>query len=504
MAISSPIRISRPSLTGTAGVPGLRAATSEPVPAWAAVTLVVIALLGIALRLYCAQAFPYDQDELYTRIDATQLFHTPIQPGIDARPVFFLLEHVVLRLLPDTPFVMRLLPTLFGVLGVVATWKLARALVGEVAALVSTFLVAVAPWHLDASGTARYFSLVYLLAAVVYLHLPLAYDGDRPRDYLITLLAMVTGTLTHPSFVFPVAGVVIAVTLVDARGRVGWVWPSARGWRMLWLPFLGFLLAYMTVLRLLGRTSALHNSVTRGLTSTLRLVPAMVEWTPLPVFGAALIGILFLMRSRGRGYRRLGVMTLLAMFVTIVALVVAATVSAVYAGYAIGFLPLAFVAVGALAQLVARTVGDGPSDRSVALAAIGLAAFAVAPATLSHLSDGSRFDYRPAFRHIEATAAGVPVLTWPDVLQQEYAPHLIELPLRPEPRYLGTVLDARKDIWIVASVKRYGIAFDDTGAFAAWLADHCRLALSTQKPRLDYRVYRVDLYRCRAGDEAPR
>ena len=476
----------------------------ETLPSWATVTLTAIVLLAIALRLYCAQAFPYDQDELYTRIDATQLFHTPIQPGIDARPVFFLLQHVVLQLLPDTPFVMRLLPTIFGVLGVIATWKLARSLAGDVAAIVATFLVAVAPWHLDASGTARYFSLVYLLAAVVYRHLPLACDGDRPRDYIITLLAMVAGTLTHPSFVFPVAGAIIAVTLVDGRGLIGFHWPSARGWRTLWIPFIGFLLAYMTVLRLLGRTSALHNSVTRGMAATLRLVPAMIEWTPLPVFGAALIGVLFLLRSRAHGDRRVGAMTLGAVFVTIVALVVAATVSAVYAGYGIGFLPLAFVSVGALAQFVARSVRDASAERNVALASIGLAAFAVAPSTLSHLSDGSRFDYRPAFRHIEAAAPALPVLTWPDILQQEYAPHLAELPLYPEPRYLTSVLAARKDIWIVASVKRYGIAFDDTGAFAVWLAGHCRLALSTQRPRLDYRVYRVDLDRCRSGDEAPR
>ena len=69
--------------------------------------LIAILLLAAAVRAYGAWAFPFEQDELYTVDEATNLFHTKLLPGIQARPVFFLLEHPVVVLLPHVPAILR-------------------------------------------------------------------------------------------------------------------------------------------------------------------------------------------------------------------------------------------------------------------------------------------------------------------------------------------------------------------------------------------------------------
>ena len=55
---------------------------------------------------------------------------------------------------------------------------------------------------------------------------------------------------------------------------------------------------------------------------------------------------------------------------------------------------------------------------------------AVLPSAASHLSDGTRFDYRPALREINASAPSIEVLAWPVAIQRAYDPalHSRELP----------------------------------------------------------------------------
>jgi hypothetical protein len=41
---------------------------------------------------------------------------------------------------------------------------------------------------------------------------------------------------------------------------------------------------------------------------------------------------------------------------------------------------------------------------------------------------------------------------------------------------------------------------DDTGEMARWFWQNCRKKSEYQRPRLDYRIYRVDLWRCTIGE----
>jgi uncharacterized membrane protein len=466
--------------------------------------LAVILLLAVIVRAYGIWAFPFEQDELYTIDEATNLFHTRLMPGIQARPVFFLLEHPLVTMLPHTAVILRMLPFVFGILGIWITWLLASKTIGERGGLIAAFLAALSPWHIYASGFGRYYSLIYLLAALVYWLLPIAYDTDRPKYYLATLIPLLVGMWTHPSFIFPVIGVALAVMLVRSDGTMQWRWPTRAGWTFLWVPFVAASVLIASIIHMVHRNSTVANGGDRGLLATLRLIPAMVDWMTAIVFVAALIGALIMLRieptlaPRLRAWRQFGVMATFGVTGMLIALFLLSFVTAIYADYGIAALPLVFVAAAGLIQWIAEML-PLERQRGVTAAVTALVLIGMLPSVLSHLSDGTRFDYRPAFAHITATAPQLAVLTWPLIIQREYAPRLHGYELPTTPARLDLALATNRDIWAVVSVKRYGIVGDDGEAIATWLNAHCRQADQYQRPRLDYRMYRVDLWRCTAG-----
>jgi len=80
----------------------------EPLWGWA----VALALLAVAaaFRVPGVMGHIFDQDELYTLVESTHLFSTTLEPGIEARPVYYLLQHALLGVVPHTEIGLRILP----------------------------------------------------------------------------------------------------------------------------------------------------------------------------------------------------------------------------------------------------------------------------------------------------------------------------------------------------------------------------------------------------------
>ena len=171
--------MSRPAMRYPPSEPVALVARSSASSRWAPGAIL---LLAAALRLVGLRSNSFFQDELYTVEEATNLFHSTAQPGIWARPFYYVVQHMLLALAPPTPLALRLLPFVLGVLGVWLTWLVGKRVLGEVAGLVAAFLLAITPWHLFVSGMARYWSLVYVLAALGYLALHQAEQLGRTRD----------------------------------------------------------------------------------------------------------------------------------------------------------------------------------------------------------------------------------------------------------------------------------------------------------------------------------
>ena len=481
-----------------------RSAPPEPIPLPARAslssrwTLGAILLLAASLRLLGLRSYVFSQDELYTVIESTKLFHSPLRPGIGARPLYYLLEHVLLGVWPPTPLAMRVAPFVFGVLGVWLTWLVGKIVIGEVGGLLAAFLLAISPWHLFASGMARYWSLVYLMTALGYLALHRAEQRGRTRDCVLAVAVWVLASATHPTTLFPLVGAALALRLVRPDGSIGWRWPSPQVWKALWVPLALCLLGGYAALALSGNGSAVRNFSGRGSLATLRLLPAMVQWMTPTVFVLGAAGALALALLGSNAERRCwGLMAVLGCGSAMTLLVIASTITDVYAEYGMAMLPLLFVSGGALVQLVYEGLSAALRRLFAGAATVVLAA-GIVPGTVSHLSDGTRFDYRLAFQFIRTHAPDVAVVTWPLVVQQYYASDLRASELTPDTVALHSLLQRQHDLWAVVSVQRYGIVTDDGGNLAAWLLRRCRLAFSHQRPRLDYRLYRVDLYRCAA------
>lgn len=466
----------------------------------ALLALAAILVLAAALRLPGLWSYPLEQDELYTVIESTALFDSPLRPGIEARPLYYLLQHALFWFLPDSPAALRLLPFIFGMLGIWAVWLLGRRMISPTAGTAAALLTAVSPWHMYVSGMARYGSLVFLLSALLCLFLLRACAEERPRAYLAALAVLILGTLTHPAFLFPAVGMATGTLLVRDSGRLGLRLPSRLALLRLWLPYLGAMALGMTVLMAVDREEALRNHAGRSLGEVLRLLPAVVQWMGPAIFAAGGLGALAAFCfGAGASLRRWGALTLGGILSTMVLLQAAALVTNTYADYAIGMLPLILVGGGALVQQM--TGQPGRAWQAAAATAVLLAA--VLPQTVSHLADGTRFDFRPAFQTITRTAPQTPVLVRPVVLQQHYAPQLRGIDFSYERARLDAHLAEHGDLWVVAPVQRYGLVYDGDGSGARWLAENCRLAASHVRPRLDYRTYQVNLYRCQTSRAVP-
>lgn len=486
-ASGSPRPQTAPGGTGDAGV--------RMTAVWAT-GLAAVMVLAIALRLYRLTAWPFEQDELYTLRDSPNALRG-VLTGLNAKPVFYLLNQLVLEVLPASPLTLRAFPLAFGIAGVWVTWRLASDRFGQSAGWVAALMVAVSPWHLYASQFARYWSLVYLLAASVYVLYPRSVHVDRVARYLVVLVVVLLGALTHPTFLFPMVGAFVGFHLLSDEGQVRWSWPTRRAWLGLWAPAILLLCAGYVALRLSGNEDSLRNWSGRGLAANLRLVPAVVQWTGPAVVAAACAGIAYLCLGTSGRDRRWASLAGLGLVSTVALVLAASFETNVYADYAMGMLPLLYVTIGGAVQRLA----DG---RPHAHFVVGAAAFvlcaAVLPSTVSHMSDGTRFDYRPAFEHIRDRGPSELMMGWPKAARDHYARELRYSELRPDSASYARILEQNGGFWLVTSHRRYGMMFG-TRQVLGWMRAHCRTEAVFQRPRLDYRTYRVELAWC--GERQP-
>lgn len=455
-----------------------------------AVTLCAACAIAVLLRLHGLGSWPLEQDEIFTYHRSFEL------DRLNARPFYFLIQRLVLETLPHDELYMRLPAFAFGIAGVWATWVLARRIFGATAGCVAVLLVAISPWHIYASQFARYWSLVYLVSTLVYMLLPDAVDRDSRRAYLALLALILVGVLSHPTTAFPLIGVVFCLYLIRASGDVSWRWPSRRSWIALWAPLAAVGLLGLGALAATGHLDAFRNGESRGFIVTLRLAPAMAQWASPEIVAAAIAGAIGLLVARPAD-RRWAAMSLLGAATGTVLLLLASFKTAVYSDYGISILPLAFVTIGGAAQRLGEAVGGRESGIVVGASVAVLVAGAL-PGTISHASDGTRLDPRPAHAYIRAAmdrGLHAPVYAQVVKLHRFYAPTIPFAELPRNAARLERTLVRTGGFWLIGFYHREGMVLAGDGV-EDWVRRHCHSVLQTQRPRLDYRVYRVELHWC--------
>lgn len=455
---------------------------------------IILILLGTALRTWSAVSLPFEQDELYTVLESRDLFATTLQPGIDARPLYYLLQHPLLDLFPVSPVGLRILPLLFSVAGLVATYSLAARLGGRRAGTIAIGLLAVSPWHLHVSSFARYWSLVYLLTVLCSIALLEIHGDERAsrRWFALAFLCSLAGFATHPTFAFGWIGLVLGFHLRWTDGRLRIRWPSAREWKLLWGPLCVATGVGVAALVVSGGGAAVQNFGGRGLAATLRLIPAIVQWITPVQFAAGAMGAVACVASPAT--RRWGLAAVLGAVSLLALLALAAFRTDTYADYAVALVALAIVssAVG-----IASLGGETRDGSLLRTAAVLLMLAGILPSTVSHLIDGTRFDYRPALAVAKDLAPADPIVGQPEILMRYYAPGSQHLPYRVSAAGLDATLRQAPRFWLLLSAREYGFTLVEADT-ESWVARHCRRVRGFARMRLDSRQYRVVLFSCGA------
>ena len=478
-----------------------------------ALLLLGIIALAFALRFWRLGDWGFDSDEIFMLRDSIDI--RPRNP----RPLMYLMNHYLVgRFLPLDEFSLRLLPALFGVLGIPVFYFMARRLVGARAALYGAFLLAVSGLHIYYSQFARYWTLVFMLCAIY----PYAiYIGFRDRNRAALILGIVTGALAmlaHPASVLPAGGLalwILGTYMRRVRPAGLWREKSVR-WGALVLGLLAVAVAvrFIPLLRawVVQRQTIprgeflLHLPVTPGVKQLL-YISAYVESLSLPLALTGALGIYLLWERRERPLALL----LACMFLfPITFLVLLSFRTPVSTFYLVPTLPIMFIGAGVLLDHVAG-VDWGLRPKWLLAAVMSILIIATgAPTLISQYRDGRRYDFRGAANWLEERLApGDVVFSDQSEVMTYYLQGREARRLVAEPALLSEVArEVRQapdggSLWIVAPYSAQGGHRTNPrlGGLKSWIYDNCRLRQAVGVARLDFRVNELQIYQCAGGQE---
>ncbi|MBA2565150.1 MAG: glycosyltransferase family 39 protein [Gemmatimonadetes bacterium] len=151
-----------------------------------------IFLVGLALRLHQLGEWSYWLDEVYSVIDAFD-----VSQKLSRYPLFYALERGVFELLGVSQTTARLLPAVVGAVSLVLLYPWFRRFSGLPGAWVGLLLLAVSPWHVYWSQTARFYTLVFLLETSALYCFYVGLVDRRPRYLALSVVLAVIAFYTH-------------------------------------------------------------------------------------------------------------------------------------------------------------------------------------------------------------------------------------------------------------------------------------------------------------------
>ena len=470
-----------------------------------ALLLFGIIAVAIFLRFWRLGDWGFDSDEIFMLRDSIEI--RPRNP----RPLMYLLNHYLVNpVLSLNEFSLRLLPALFGVLGIPVFYLMTRRLVGTRAALFGAFLIAVSGLHVYYSQFARYWTLVFLLCSVY----PYAvYLGLRERNRPLLLLGIATAglaVLAHPASVLPAGGLVLWILGTYVRkDRLQALW-GERSVR--WALAVVALLAAGAAVRFIPMLRAwiwqrdtvprgeflLHLPMTPGLKQVLYLI-GYVESLSLALFLTGVLGIYLLWQSRDRSLALL----LTCMFVFPIAfLVLLSFRTPVSTFYLVPTLPIMFIAAGVLLDHIAG-VDWGLRPRWLVASVLTVLIIAAgAPTLISQYRDGRRYNFRGAAQWLQnKMAPGDVVISDQSEVTTHYLQGRRAERLVADPQLLSQTvqrLENGRSLWIIAPYSAHGGHRTNPrlGGLKSWIYDNCRLRHVVGVARLDFRVNELQIYQC--------
>lgn len=459
-------------------------------------------LLAFLLRFYRLGAWSFADDEIFTLRDS-------LSPTLDnPRPLLYFLNYFLIRpFMPMNEMGMRILPAIFGVLAIPAFYYVSRPLIGTRAALFGALLLAVNNFHIYQSQFARYWSLVFLLAAIYPFAIYVGIRDRRPGILALGIVAGILGVLAHPVALLPVGGLALFYLLQLRQQNLGRLWaqPVVR-WGIFVVGLVGvvILMRYLPILRawIVDRPQRLGDHLLHapsGLgVKQIALLLGYFESLTLPVVLSGLVGIYILWQARNRQLALL----LACLFIVPVAFIVLLSFrTAVSTTYLVAAVPILFMGAGVfLDHLAAVDWGVRPRWLMLTTFIVIMLASSM-PTLLSQYRDGRRADFRRVARYLNKRIGPGDVVYSDQYRTLGYYLHLPVHQLGANPAPLMQSMGALQQsgagtLWIVAPVQGGVRSNRGYGRLKGWIYDNCRLLNVVGKPRLDFRRNEMQVYRC--------
>jgi 4-amino-4-deoxy-L-arabinose transferase-like glycosyltransferase len=428
--------------------------------------------LAAAQRFYQLGAWSLWIDEGNT-LYLTQ--HLSGKRPTDAYPLFFWLERMMVDALGTSEFALRLLPALLGILSVPLLYLLFRRVAGERAAGWAALLMALSPWHLFWSQNARYYTLLLVIALLLYR---LVWDwweeGGRARLAGIALLGGI-GMLSQYTLIL--AWPALAAYPLLARWLLGARQDARFAWRRVWI-FWGALAVPLAFAlgRLLSFSEGFAGIPRHYGDNPLVLLAGLGFHLGLPLCLAILAGLWTGRRLRDRVRRRFALF--LAAGAVLPALFAAlATVKVIATSYYVFFALPFFLLLAGIALAESRE-----TRRLNLLAGLLLVAASVHELALYYtVQHGDRIRWREAVEYVQRhrapadriIGAGSEAVSYylgeePARLNGTDRQTMIQWELKPEWR------QPTARTWYVVNDQLIA-ELDRDGAFRRFLAEECRL-----------------------------
>ena len=464
-------------------------------------------VLAVVLRFARLGEWSFDSDEIFMRRDSLNFRFT------NARPLLYFIHHYALApILPLDEFGLRLLPATFGVLAVPVLYFVARRLVGPRAALFAALLLAVSPVHVIYSQFGRYWSLVFLLAAVYPYALYVGVRERSGRAFGLSVVTALLATLAHPSAVLLLGGPALWLGFTYLRPRHLkrlWALPAFRWGMVVALVVAAAILArFVPILQSWiyehdanpGPGQFLLRAPPRLLKPVVYVLAFVEAWTiPLILAGAA--GLWLLWRDRDRILAQY-LASLFLFPLVFLCLVMFRTPVSTY--YLLAAAPVFFIGAGHFLDRVWQAEWSVRPRWLVPALILVLMLVPGTPTLVSQFLNGRRFDFKAVAEWLQPRLTpGDVVYSDQPVALNHYLPELEIGRLRYDTEPLSESLRAVDRLgrggalWIVAPAPAHAFRTNlRQGGLARWIYDNCQLSNTVGRSRVDFRQQYLQVYRC--------
>jgi mannosyltransferase len=225
--------------------------------AWQMAALVLIFLLGLALRLYDLGSESIWFDEAIAvkiaRMGPLEIIRTTL--GDNNPPLYYLILHYWMLLAGDSEFALRVPSALAGALAIPVIYSIGSMLFSRGSGLMAALILSLSAYHIRYSQEARTYSLMAFLGLLsFYFFLKLLKEG---RSWTATAGYVVSTTLLMYSHVYGIflVGAQVLFLLATRQALQRWVVPAGLV-ALLYVPGLAWL-----AVNVLSSEGAWHNSM---------------------------------------------------------------------------------------------------------------------------------------------------------------------------------------------------------------------------------------------------